>query len=160
MRIALAQINSSLAGFESNKDKILEYINRAKEKKAELVIFPEASLFGYHPFDLLERESLVDQQNSVLKQLLKKIPAEIYVLIGGFEKNKNKKGKPYFNAAFLCQKNKIVQVFHKELFAFYRKSIFFNAALFNKSRFVKNITCRQKLFIINSGLFAFFQNNG
>ena len=91
MRIALAQINSSLAGFESNKDKILEYIHRAKEKKAELVIFPEASLFGYHPFDLLERESLVDQQNSVLKDLLKKIPPEIFVLIGGFKKIKIKK---------------------------------------------------------------------
>ena len=55
MRIALAQINSTLAGFEKNKLKILDYIIRAKEKKAELVIFPEAILFGYHPYDLLER---------------------------------------------------------------------------------------------------------
>ena len=58
MRIALAQINPTLADFKNNKDKVLEFIIRAKEKKAELVIFPEAALFGYHPFDLLERKSL------------------------------------------------------------------------------------------------------
>ncbi len=115
MRIALAQINSNLAGFEKNKNKILEYVHRAQEKKAELVIFPEACLFGYHPFDLLERENLVDQQNKELKDLIKKLPKGISILIGGFEKNKNKKGRPYFNTAYLCEKNKIVKTFHKEL---------------------------------------------
>ena len=109
MRIALAQINSTLAGFEKNKNKILEYIRRAKEKKAELVIFPEASLFGYHPYDLLERGAVVDQQNKALQDLVKNIPKDIFVLIGCFEKNKSKKGRPYFNAAYLCQKNKIIQ---------------------------------------------------
>ena len=115
MRIALAQINSNLAGFEKNKNKILEYVHRAQEKKAELVIFPEACLFGYHPFDLLERENLVDQQNKELKDLIKKLPKGISILICCFEKNKNKKGRPYFNTAYLCEKNKIVKTFHKEL---------------------------------------------
>ncbi|MEQ1723220.1 MAG: nitrilase-related carbon-nitrogen hydrolase, partial [Pseudobdellovibrio sp.] len=93
MRIALAQINAVLGDFNQNKDKILKFINSAKEKKAELVIFPEASLFGYHPYDLLEREVLVEQQTKTLKDLIKKIPRDIYVLVGGFEKNKNKKGR-------------------------------------------------------------------
>ena len=104
MRIALAQINPTLAGFEQNSSKILEFILRAKEKKADLVIFPEAALFGYHPFDLLERESLVDQQSIELKKLIKKIPKDIFVIVGGFEKNKNKKGRPYFNASFFFKK--------------------------------------------------------
>lgn len=115
MRIALAQINPTLGDFENNQNKILDFLNRAKEKKAELVVFPEASLFGYHPFDLLERDAVVDQQMKSLQKLIKKIPVGVHVLVGGFVKNKNKKGRPYFNAAFLCQKNKIVKTFYKEL---------------------------------------------
>ncbi len=138
MRIALAQINSRLAGFEKNKLKILEYTLLAKEKKAELVIFPEASLFGYHPFDLLERESLVDQQNKELKDLVKKLPKDITVLIGGFVKNKTKKGRPYFNAAFLCQKNKIIKTFYKELLP--------TGDVFDEARFIEKGSVKDNYF--------------
>ncbi len=145
MRIALAQINSSLAGFEKNKLKILEYIHRAKEKKAELVIFPEASLFGYHPFDLLERDKLVDQQIKELNSLVKKIPENIFVLVGGFEKNKNKMGRPYFNAAFLCQKNKIVKTFHKELLP--------TGDVFDEARFIEKGDIKNNYFSIKNKKF-------
>src|SRR4051812_34535144 len=89
MRIALAQTNSTLGDFKYNQEKILSFVSRAKEKKSELVIFPEASLFGYHPFDLLERDLIVEQQTKMLKDLVKKLPSGIFVLVGGFEKNKN-----------------------------------------------------------------------
>ena len=145
MRIALAQINSRLAGFEKNKIKILEYVRQAKEKKADLVIFPEASLFGYHPFDLLERESLVDQQNKELKDLIKKLPEDISVLIGGFVKNKNKKGRPYFNAAFLCQKNKIVKTFYKELLP--------TGDVFDEARFIEKGSVRNNYFKLKNKKF-------
>ncbi len=136
MRIALAQINSTLGDFENNKVKILSFIIGAKEKRAELVIFPEASLFGYHPFDLLERELLVDKQAKALKELLRKIPADIHVLVGGFEKNKNKKGRPYFNVAFLCQKNKVLKVFRKELLP--TGDVFDEARFIEKGDLTKN----------------------
>ncbi len=145
MRIALAQINSSLAGFEKNKLKILDYIHRAKEKKSDLVIFPEACLFGYHPFDLLEREGLVDQQTKVLNDLVSKIPADILVLIGGFAKNKNKKGRPYFNSAFLCQKNKIVKTFHKELLP--------TGDVFDEARFIEKGDVKNNFFSIKNKKF-------
>ncbi len=145
MRIALAQINSSLAGFEKNKIKILDYIQRAKEKKAELVIFPEASLFGYHPFDLLERETLVDQQLKELHDLIKKIPKDIFVLVGGFAKNSNKKGRPYFNAAFLCQKNKVVKTFHKELLP--------TGDVFDEARFIEKGSIKNNYFSIKNKKF-------
>ncbi len=136
MRIALAQINSTLGDFENNKIKILSFITSAKEKKAQLVIFPEASLFGYHPFDLLERELLIDKQAKALKELLKGVPADIHVLIGGFEKNKNKKGRPYFNVAFLCRKNKILKIFRKELLP--TGDVFDEARFIEKGDLTKN----------------------
>jgi len=115
MIVGLAQINPTLGCFSSNKDKILQYIVSAREKKCDLVVFPECCLIGYHPFDLLERTELVDQQNKALKQIIQQIPAGIAVLIGVLSKNSAKKGKPYFNSAVLLQKNKILKSFHKQL---------------------------------------------
>ncbi|MBC7465483.1 MAG: NAD+ synthase [Bdellovibrio sp.] len=145
MRIALAQINPTLAGFEENIQKSLDYVLRAKEKKAELVIFPEASLFGYHPFDLLERESLVDQQMQALKTLIAKIPKGIYVIVGGFEKNKNKIGRPYYNAAFLIQKNKLIKTFHKELLP--------TGDVFDEARFIEKGNLKDNFFLIGKKKF-------
>lgn len=87
MRIAIAQINPTLADFESNYQKIIQYINKLELKKAELIIFPEASLFGYHPFDLLERSQLVDQQEKYIKKLIKVLPKNVNVFI--FDKSTN-----------------------------------------------------------------------
>ncbi len=145
MRIALAQINSNLADFEFNKNKIIENINRLSEKKAELIIFPEAVLFGYHPFDLLEREVLVEQQLKALNQILKNIPTGVHVLIGGFEKNKNKKGRPYFNCAFLCVKNKVIKTFHKELLP--------TGDVFDEARFIEKGNLKNNYFKIKNKKF-------
>lgn len=141
MRIALAQINPILGDFRYNQEKILNFITRAKEKKAELVVFPEASLFGYHPFDLLERELIVEQQTKMLKELTKKIPDKIHVLVGGFEKNKSKKGRPYYNSAFLCKKNKIIKIFRKELLP--------TGDVFDEARFIEKGNLKDNYFKIN-----------
>ena len=145
MRIALAQTNSNLADFKKNKEKILEFITRAKAKKADLVIFPEASLFGYHPFDLLEREQLVDEQLKELKDLIKFIPKDMSVLFGGFEKNNKAKGRPYFNAAFLCEKNKLIKTFHKELLP--------TGDVFDEARFIEKGKVKNNYFNIKNKKF-------
>ncbi len=145
MRIALAQTNSILADFKTNKEKILEFVKRAKEKKADLVVFPEASLFGYHPFDLLERHELIDEQNKRLKELIKELPIDIHVLVGGFEKNKKSKGRPYFNAAFLCRKQKVIKVFHKELLP--------TGDVFDEARFIEKGRVKDNYFKIKGKKF-------
>lgn len=145
MRIALAQINSSLADFDANAEKIISHIKTLAEKKAELIVFPEASLFGYHPFDLLERETLITQQEQALKKILKAIPANVHILVGGFEKNKNKKGRPYFNSAFLCKKNKIVKTFRKQLLP--------TGDVFDEARFIEQGDIKQNYFQIGKKKF-------
>lgn len=115
MRIALAQINPTLADFGSNSKKILSYCDRAIQQEADVVVFPEAALFGYHPFDLLERKELVDKQLQTLKQIEKKVPKNLLVVLGCFTKNKSKKGRPYYNSAAVIQKGKVTRFFHKQL---------------------------------------------
>jgi NAD+ synthase (glutamine-hydrolysing) len=56
MRIALAQMNPTVGDFEGNRKLIEEYIEKAHLQNADIVIFPELSLCGYPPGDLLLRE--------------------------------------------------------------------------------------------------------
>lgn len=144
MRVALAQINSVLADFEYNSQLISHRIAELAAKKAKLIVFPEASLFGYHPFDLLERKQLISQQNKALKQIIKKIPKGCHVLIGGFEKN-NKAGRPNYNSAFLCTKNKVVKVFRKELLP--------TGDVFDEARFVEKGQLKNNYFQIGQSKF-------
>jgi len=98
MRVALAQINSHLGCFKLNREKIVHYIARAAAKRADIVVFPEASLFGYHPMDLLQDRSLVDKQLRELAAIEKKIPPGMLVFVGAFTKNRSLHGKPFFNS--------------------------------------------------------------
>jgi NAD+ synthase (glutamine-hydrolysing) len=115
MRIAVAQINATLGDITENKNKILDFTLRAKKMKAQLVVFPESCLLGYHPFDLLERTELVSDLEKAVQEIQKKLPADIAILIGTITKNPKKTGRPYFNSAVLLQKSKKPQFFHKQL---------------------------------------------
>lgn len=119
MRIALAQINPLLGDFAGNRKKILSFTNRAKEKHCDLVIFPEAALFGYHPVDLLERESIVKAQLEELKTIEKEIPKNIGILLGAIVLNPQRWGKPYLNAAIYIEKGKKKKIFPKQLLPTY-----------------------------------------
>ncbi len=145
MRIAVAQINTTLADFENNKEKILTYIEQAKSRKCELVVFPECTLFGYHPFDLLERTKLVAKQEAEFKSLLKKLPSGIAVLFGMITRNTNKKGRPYFNSAVLVQKGKKPQFFHKQLLP--------TGDVFDEARFIEPGDLAKNYFNLNGKKF-------
>jgi NAD+ synthase (glutamine-hydrolysing) len=115
MRVAIAQVNPTLGDFLGNSKKILEYANKAHQKKADLVVFPECALFGYHPFDLLERDHLVDLQLRQLSEINKKIPLGITVVVGVITRNPAKRGRPFFNSAAVLCRNKKTEFFHKVL---------------------------------------------
>ncbi|MEO5582474.1 MAG: nitrilase-related carbon-nitrogen hydrolase, partial [Saprospiraceae bacterium] len=81
MRISLAQINSHIGNFEGNLQKILKYIDLAREQGADLVIFPELCTCGYPPRDFLEFKDFIDQCNIELDQI-RKATLGIAVLVG------------------------------------------------------------------------------
>ena len=49
MRIALAQINPTVGDIVANTRAILEFTDRAKSQRANIVVFPELSIVGYPP---------------------------------------------------------------------------------------------------------------
>ncbi|HET7506862.1 MAG TPA: NAD+ synthase [Solirubrobacterales bacterium] len=66
MRIALAQINPTVGAIDANAAKVAEWIGRAREQGAELVIFPELCIPGYPAEDLyLKRHFLAVNQRAV-----------------------------------------------------------------------------------------------
>ena len=144
MRVALAQINSVLADFDFNAQLITQKIAELNAKKAQLIVFPEAALFGYHPFDLLERKKLILEQNKYLLKILNTIHKDCYALIGGFEINKGI-GRPFYNSAFLCTKNKIVKTFRKELLP--------TGDVFDEARFVEKGQLKSNFFKIGKHKF-------
>ena len=129
-RIAIAQINALLGDIEFNKSKILEFVEKARQRKVDLVVFPESSLLGYHPFDLLERDDLVESLEKATQEIHKKIPKGLVVIFGTLTRNKNKKGRPYFNSAVLLEKSKKALVFNKQLLP--------TGDVFDEARFIEH----------------------
>src|SRR6185437_12517732 len=59
MRLALAQINSVVGDVDGNADRIVEWLGRARDANADLVLFPELCVTGYPAEDLLLRPGFV-----------------------------------------------------------------------------------------------------
>ena len=59
MKIALAQINTTVGDLCGNTQKILAFSQRAAAAGADVVVFPELTITGYPPRDLLEKESFL-----------------------------------------------------------------------------------------------------
>ncbi len=119
MRVALAQINSTLGDFAGNREKMVAFTKRALEKRCDLVVFPELSLMGYLPNDLLERPSIIDEQLREFEKFCKQVPEGIAVLCGLMTYTGLKVGKPYYNSAALVQRGKKPKYFHKQLLPTY-----------------------------------------
>jgi len=136
MRIGLAQINATLGDFKGNKQKILDFVARAHDQRCDIVVFPEAALFGYHPADLLERPSLVAQQEKELADLHKRLPTGVAVLVGAFVRNKTKRGKGFWNVAALLQRGKKPKYFAKQLLPTY--DVFDESRHVEQGRVAKN----------------------
>lgn len=137
MRIGIAQINPALGDFKNNADKIQAFIREAAAKKCSLVVFPECALFGYHPFDLLERGAAVDLQLKELKRLTAALPAGMAALVGVITKNPSALGRPYFNSAAFLVKGKTPRFFHKTLLP--------TGDVFDEARFIESGDVRKNV---------------
>ncbi|PIS10726.1 MAG: NAD+ synthase [Bdellovibrio sp. CG10_big_fil_rev_8_21_14_0_10_47_8] len=113
--VGISQINTTLGNFILNRQRILSDVQRASRDGCKLVVFPETTLFGYHPFDMLERPALVEAQLAEMFYIQKSLPAGIGVILGVIAKNPKKSGRPYFNSAVLLEKGKKPKYFHKQL---------------------------------------------
>ena len=118
MKIAAAQINPHVGNVQANMEKVLEQVGKAKELGADVVLFPEMSLTGYPPRDLLERKHLIDENINALNDLAPQIQ-DIVVILGYVEQNLTDEGKRLYNAAAVIEKGDIAYVTYKSLLPTY-----------------------------------------
>src|SRR5881392_1188991 len=69
MRLALAQINTTVGDLDGNSERILSVIGEAKSSGADLVLLPELAVTGYPPEDLLLRPGFVRAADESLRDL-------------------------------------------------------------------------------------------
>jgi NAD+ synthetase len=118
MRIALAQINPTVGDIAGNLAKHLEFIERARVGGVDLVVFPELSIVGYPPKDLLLKPDLID----LAAQAVARIAGEcrdITAIVGYPMPSPQKQGRELFNAAAVCHKGKLAHVHLKHLLPTY-----------------------------------------
>jgi NAD+ synthase (glutamine-hydrolysing) len=135
IRIALAQINTTVGDLSGNRDKVLENYKKAIEKNCAMLVFPELTVCGYPPEDLLLKSQFVRDQKTVLDGIAKKVKHTACLI--GFVDSSN--GSLY-NAAALIQHQKIQGV--------YRKIKLPNYSVFDEKRY---FTAGKNPLIINTG---------
>ena len=118
MQIAIAQLNYHIGNFESNKQKIIDSINKAKNEGAELVIFAELSISGYPPRDFLEFDDFISKCDDSINEIAKHCKG-IAAIVGNPRKNLNNKGKRLYNSAYFINEGKIEQISNKTLLPTY-----------------------------------------
>lgn len=118
-KICIAQLDPIVGDIEHNKNKAIEAINYAVEKKADLIVFPELFLLGYPIGDILGRHPYIAAQCLNALNEIADNSKNISVLIGYPEKNPDKYGKPYYNSICYIKNGLIERTIRKTLLANY-----------------------------------------
>ena len=108
MRIALAQINTTVGDVWGNVEKATSALERAVDSGAGLVAFPELTITGYPPEDLLLRPSFIGENLEALDEFAKQVPEGV-VAAGGFVDL----GADLYNACAVISGGEVLHRYHK-----------------------------------------------
>ena len=112
LRVGLAQINPTVGALRENAAKIVDYYQQAVAAGCDVVAFPELSITGYPPEDLVLKKGFVAENRQVLNAIVESV-GETFAVIGFVDQAKD--SAEIFNAAAICQNQKIIGVYRKHL---------------------------------------------
>lgn len=118
MKIALGQINPTVGDFSGNAAKMIEFSRRAQASGAGLILFPELSVCGYPPRDLVERPSFVARNRESVEQIAAATRG-IAVVCGLVTAAHAETGKSAMNSAALLMDGKVAFLQSKMLLPTY-----------------------------------------
>ena len=123
LRLALAQINLTVGDLEGNVKKVLTYLHLAQKKGVHMIAFPELTLCGYLPEDLLFSPQFVQDNLDALQQVAKKSDG-LVVIVGFVDRQED-----LYNAAAVIYEGEIRLVHHKQYLP--------NYGIFDEARYFK-----------------------
>jgi NAD+ synthase (glutamine-hydrolysing) len=97
---------------------ITEIIKSSAEAGSDLVVFPELSVTGYPPLDLLTYSRFLDDAAAAVEKIALECTG-IAAIIGAPTANNNERGKPLFNSAILMHNGTVNTIFNKALLPTY-----------------------------------------
>jgi NAD+ synthase (glutamine-hydrolysing) len=124
LRIALAQIDTTVGDIAGNVAKIQEHIARARHQGAELVVFPELAVTGYPPEDLLLKEHFLTDARAAVQRLAAETK-DIVALVGFPER-----AEDVYNAAAVLAEGEVRGI--------YRKTYLPNYGVFDEERYFQS----------------------
>jgi NAD+ synthase (glutamine-hydrolysing) len=124
LRVALAQINPTVGDIRGNARKVSEYTARARDEGATLVVFPELTLSGYPPEDLLLKTSFLDAAQAELRELAAQTQGIVAVV--GYPEQ----AEDVYNTAAVLADGEVV--------ATYRKIYLPNYGVFDEQRYFQS----------------------
>ncbi|HJT24517.1 MAG TPA: nitrilase-related carbon-nitrogen hydrolase, partial [bacterium] len=113
MKFAVCQINTTVGDFDGNVGKIILYLEKAKKAGCAVALFPELTLTGYPPRDLLDRFSFYEKSRKALEKVAQASQG-ILAVVGTILENRDR-GNPLFNAAVAVADGTILHVYKKVL---------------------------------------------
>ncbi|MEO8127006.1 MAG: NAD+ synthase, partial [Bryobacteraceae bacterium] len=109
MRIVLGQINSTVGDLPGNVRLMVDAAGRAAERQASVIAFPELSLTGYPPRDLVEKESFLLRTAESLNELADATAnLDLAIITGYVSRSRLTTGKQAVNSAAVIHRGKII----------------------------------------------------
>lgn len=109
LRLALAQINSTVGDVDGNAALIRDHAHRARSQSADLILFPEMALTGYPPEDLLLAPAFLKKTAAALEALRESLPWDLVAVVGAPTLDRGRRR----NSAVVFHGGKIRGVYHK-----------------------------------------------
>jgi NAD+ synthase (glutamine-hydrolysing) len=109
LRVGLAQINTTIGDLEGNARKVLDYVERARALAVDVVCFPELTVTGYPPEDLLLRPGFIEDNVQALRALAGGC-AGITAVVGFVDLE----AEDIYNAAAVIHDGKVVSIYRKQ----------------------------------------------
>jgi len=120
LKITLAQINPTIGDLEGNLALHLDAARRARHDGADLVVFPELSLTGYYPADLLDDEGFRERLGHAMEALLAatREVGSLHWVVGVPTRNPGP-GKAFRNSLLVIRDGEVLLDYHKQLLPTY-----------------------------------------
>jgi NAD+ synthase (glutamine-hydrolysing) len=139
VRIGLGQINATVGDLEGNVRKIVDVIERARQRGVGLVAFPELAVPGYPPEDLLFKSAFIEANLRALDEVAR-ATSGLTAVVGFVDRRDD-----IFNAAAVIHDRRIAGVYHKRYLP--------NYGVFDENRYFQ-AGVETPVFTLGEGTFA------